>query len=221
MVKVPNKASQRDGARVLWNVNPAELVFRLERGRIRSPGALISAAPANTVLGWLTENMWARSLPLFLFDGNDAPVLGKMSGMAYVQFQTPGEGPHGVGGPEGQIAALKACGFQRAAGHVRTSSERIDTLAKVAGTLASMFVDPVWEVCADASGGVLAIGAAAGQNGPACAVSAHDPPGGFFGPVATAWGVPIHVHLDRQEQQQALDPSSSIFVAGFAGGDDA
>lgn len=200
-------ASGRGGARVLWTVDPENLHETIHGAKIRTPCALFSAAAPAEVLAWLDAHPWAREVPLYLWhpEAQHGEVAKFMKGQV-AEFQPPGEGFWSVTGPEyldGVADAVAA--MQR---RFPNQSSRIDAVALSAGAIARRMRvangRPVWEICAEASGGgLLAIGAASASLGPAVAVSSYDP--GALGPtVASAWGVPLRIVLDRAKQVASL-----------------
>jgi hypothetical protein len=203
-------ASGRDGARVLWTIDPENLHETIHGAKIRTPCALFSAAAPADVVAWLDAHPWARGVPLYLWhpDAQDANVAAFMRGQTET-FQAPGDGFWSVTGPEYVDGVMMQVTRYRLAFAAREGRDanRIDCVIASAGAIAAKLPAgaPVWEICAEASGGgLLAIGAAAARRGPAVAVSTYDP--GALGPMAaTSWGVPLRIVLERAKQIGALD----------------
>lgn len=199
MVRKINGASQRGFPRVLWTADPVRLVETEHLKSLARPAYIFSAAPASAILAWLEVNHWARNVPLMFWDPDAAHAAKGMPGGDTWAFQEPGEGFHMVGGARALL--------QRR-GSMITRTARPDIVVASAESLARMVKGTIWELHAGASGGgLLAIGAAYGQGGPAVAVDAGTPTA-FAGAVANAWGVPLRVVAHGEHRARLADETA-------------
>jgi len=104
-----------------------------------APGVLFTAARAPALAYFTENNPWAANLPLVKFGTKGTPILAARHG-----------GIHSVEGFAGPLEVYEGEDTQGQFLHI----------AKVAAHIASKAPGPVWEVCAGASCGFLAIGAA-------------------------------------------------------------
>jgi hypothetical protein len=132
---------------VLWCHTP---------GRLETPRALFTSAPLDTVARWRSANRWADAVPLIAFGGPEMAPLG-------IPFGVPNAGgvPYLV---------------ENAPPEVWTSQEHpslgwsdwvpdgpadfgssLDRLVSMVKRCARLIQAPAWELCADASEGVIAL----------------------------------------------------------------
>lgn len=169
------------------------------------PTLLVSAAPPERLCHWYASRSWALSVPLVLWhrDEIDTVALKVFDASAresgddnYLthRYLSPGPGPCCV---TATAALIRAAGFPPPADVDETHPTRIlDTVRTAAAiTRALRSGGPVWEVCADATDGALALGAAL-ACGRAVAVS-DERPGPLFGALADSLGVTVRAWLDN------------------------
>ncbi len=122
-----------------------------------------------------------------------------MPGGGCWRFQPEGEGFWEVGGASRILAARLAMSS------VISTGSRPDAVVASAESIARVIDGPVWEICADASGGgLLAIGAAFGQQGPAVAIAAQAP-NAFGLMVGKRWGVRMRMIVGGEAAAKLAD----------------
>ena len=106
----------------------------------KKPVLLMTAAEAPSLAYFKETNPWCVDIPIVLFGASGASILGDKSGPI-----------HSVQGFTGPLPVYEGDDVQGQFHHITATAQRI----------AQRVNGPVWEICADASFGFLAIGAAA------------------------------------------------------------
>lgn len=163
--------------KLLWCADPIGILERKMPGHtMRPPEVLFTGAPADDVEAWLERNSWARSLPLFSWHPVDGPAWANRQGLLSLArtshssihtraFQGPGDGFWNVTGPLPREASVRWW----------AGGSRPNAVCAAAFDVALALGGPVvWEVGAQATGGLLALGAAI-VEGRAVAVDQGDP----------------------------------------------
>lgn len=104
-----------------------------------APKLLLSAALAPSLAYFQESNPWTAKIPIVRFGTVGTPILANTSGPI-----------HSVSGFTGPLPIYEGDDIQGQFEHITKTAQRIAQRVK----------GPVWEVCADASFGFLAIGAA-------------------------------------------------------------
>lgn len=195
-------------AAALWTHDPERVGAHV----LSRPTLLVSAAAPDALATWYEAHPWALDVPLVLWHHDEVDtvalrVLDRASrergddGHATHRYLSPGPGPCCV---TATGALLRAVGL----GYAECGPDdpaRIRAAVLTARAVSREATRPgalVWEVCAEASGGVLAVGAALGC-GRAVAVS-HELPGPLFTHAADLHRVTVRAWLDREVRARLL-----------------
>lgn len=195
----------RKGCALLWCADPERLAE--SKGLVfERPLWLVSAAPADVLGAWFDAHPWMASLGFITFNEADGPAFvaamqaldGQARQVKARTFQPPGEGFYSVAGPTAVVDAVR---FHETP---RNGVERIEACIDAAADVARALGDPVmWEVAAEHSGGLLAVGLAA-RLGRAVACSSSMPHA-LATIAATRHGVNLQVFTDAAESERASD----------------
>lgn len=155
---------------VLWTADPTALADVKIAARIGMPDLLVTGASAEQASAWLERHPWAKVLPLASWHPEDGPAWARMAadvraGVASEvesrEFQAPepGNGFWTVAGPAEGVRAVRS--------YHGAPCSRIDAVIFSARDFCRGLGKPrAWEICADATGGLLALGASIAQGRP-------------------------------------------------------
>lgn len=189
-------------AKVLWTHDPERCGAHV----LARPSLLVTAADSDTLADWYERRPWAYSVPLVLWHRDEADTValhvfdratrerGEDSYTTHRYLSPGGGGPCCVTAP---AALLRRAGL----GFAELAHDdplRIRGAVMAARAVARVAAEGrvVWEVCAEATGGALAIGASL-ATGRAVAVSTETPPR-LFASIADNHGVEVRAWLDRE-----------------------
>jgi hypothetical protein len=167
-------------AYVLWITVPQHL---------QAPHFLLSAGTMAEVASWRKRNTWADATPLSLFgDPADLGVLGR----TFLGDPLPGVPSRAENVPaaafEGWSASVQYDLFRSRLAMFNDQLEHY--AAFVTRVVSLMPPGRIWVPCADSDGGVCALAAARGRQGPVVAL-ASSPPGILAATMSRDIGVPI------------------------------
>jgi len=176
-------------SRVLWCPD-AEMYRAKGIGSVQHPRALFSAAGPDRLAAWIEAHPWARDLPAWSWDpsaelwarglaakSNGSVAVGdnRFSRAMSARYTDDLENPfHTITGAHAEWLAQSGRWLRATEQQARDNRWNLphpfDACVRSAACVAQYIEGPVWEICADVSGGLLAIGAAF-QHGAAVAVA--------------------------------------------------
>lgn len=187
---------------LLWTLAP-------QAGAVLEPDTLLTGAPSDVVAVWLLRNRWARRKPRFRFaNARDVRKAGRL-GRFFVAAPFRDENDPQYAGVIGEAGADRPPPFVETATDGSGCDPRVVTAAIMAAAVIAAHtpLSPPWEVIADATDGMLAIGVASAQQlgGRHAVAQALATPSSLNVAMSARWGVNVLVVVDLAQTRAALD----------------
>lgn len=197
------KSVTRANPALLWCADPIRLA-EVKGFVFQRPTWLVSAAPADVLGAWFDAHPWMGTLGAVLFHADDAAMFAKAMKahegtareVSVREFQCAGEGLYRAAGPKHVVNMIR---YHETAPN---GANRVDACVTAGFDVATALQgQTIWEVCAEHSGGLLAIGIAK-RLGRAVACSGAMPHA-LGTTAATRHGVNLQVFTDPNESDRA------------------